>query len=145
MLTTNYVWTVKAQEYAKSRGLESRIAGQVANFAFKPLERSPITIDAWLEIGEIRKVDKPRPFLNFHSKQAEDLIHMDMIRFFQENGIRYRYKDFLNNDIEAAIIDDEYAPVEYKHLDGDCYMVTVKGVPFKTLFTVAEKQKRGEL
>ena len=138
MITTNYVWTAKAERDAKERGLETRMAGQAACFAYQPLEKSPITVRAWLEIGEIRRVEKPVTFLNFHSKRTSEYLHVDATKFFNENGIPYRYANLSNGELEAAIIDDEFVPVTFHHLDGDCYMITEKDAPLDMLFNVAE-------
>ena len=54
-----YVWTEKAEERAKTLGLEPRIAGTTATLGYEPLwERS--IIDAWLKKGyiEVKESDE---------------------------------------------------------------------------------------
>lgn len=144
MLTTNYVWTDKAQAFAEARGLETRAAGTVANFAYRPLENSPITVRTWLEDGMIEKVAKPLPFLNFHSKRDEDYRYVDMVKFLKENGIPFQYTDFLKSQVKAAIITDELVPITFHNICGNLYMITEKDVPLDLLFSAADDNRKEE-
>ena len=139
MLTTNYVWTDKAQLHAEANGLETRLAGTVANFAYQPLERSPITANAWLEDGYVRKAKKPLPFLNFIGKLTKEYLHADMAHFFAENGIKYKYISMKDGLMAAAIVnDDELVPVTYHNISGNLYMITEKDSPLDLLYSSAE-------
>jgi hypothetical protein len=143
MLTTKYVWTLKGQKEAEMRGLETRLSGQVASFAYRPLEQSPTTARAWEEDGIVERLDKERPFLNFNSKtDDEELIYVDMIHQLHENDIRWRFKDFLAGKVEAAIISDELVPLNFHRIEGNLYMITEEDSPLDLLFRSKEERSK---
>lgn len=139
MLTTNYVWTQKAENEAQELGLETRANGTAASFAYQPLEKSHITAKAWLEDGYVARVKKPVAFLNFTTKLTKDYIAADAAHFLAENGIKYKYIDLAKGLLAAAIInDDELVPVTFHNISGNLYMITEKDSPLDLLFSSAE-------
>ena len=134
MITTNYVWTELGYN-----GKNTRLVNTPASFAYRPLERNPEIARAWLDAGYIRKVEKPQPFLYFHTKKADEYKQYDMVTFLQENEIKWEYYDFLTGQIRAAIIDDdEMVLVSIHKIEGDLHMITEKDAPLDLLFEAAE-------
>lgn len=114
-MKTRYIYTPYAEQIARANNIqEYRKAGTAASFAYKPLEESPITAQAWKAAGIIEEAPEPVNFLTFTFTYTAGSA---MIKLFKENNISWYYK----YDAIYADIHKNGAPVkvDYYFIDKD--------------------------